>query len=228
MPSMTTVSTTRAPQIESWMVPKLFATSTPDKIDGPVKDQSTASLSSAKMSGATSEAIGKLKQGGVPERQSAAVSNAIVKRLNAMTSDDITEAMYSGKGLTFAGGLVGSPNTIFASIMKNYTDTTARERQWADNDQYTADQRQQSAALASHMKSLTATLQKAFDDKTLVFHKASDIKGLDFKENIQFNDDLNAPSKGAADYNINSTFLTDNHLEDHLVGAPGITLFMTW
>ncbi len=224
---MTTVSATGPTRIQSWMVPKLFGPSTPDQAGDPAKEPLDTVMSLAKMSGATADAVGTLRHGG-SNRQSAALSNAIVKRLNAMTSDQITEAMYSGKGLAFAGGLVDSPNTTFVSIMKNYTDSADRYREFAADDASSADQRQASAEQAVHIDNLVATLQKAFDDKTLVFHKASEIEGLDFREHIEFNDDLTAPSRGADLYDINSSYLTENHLEDHILGVAGITLFMSW
>ena len=253
---MTSISAVGSPGIEMWMVNLLFGGNASQEgshvAAKPTPIPSVIVSSSAKdsVSAATAWAITTLQGNGgdatpdsaTSERQSmsATQANAVVASVDAMTSDQISAALYSGAGLPAVGD-IGGPNATFSELVNRMLSDAA----WKQNPIQTITGQNfgtaavgdaSLAAEGAHDATLAASMQKAFDNHTLVFQKASDVEGLNYHEVTTFKsyDPSKPPNEvdNSALYDktaLSNLLGTDRNGNTHVLATIGtVTMILSW
>ncbi len=250
---MTSVSTLGQSRIEAWMVAKLFGSSTQDKTGAasptPPGLSDNDPGTTASMSSTTSQALLRLKAGGSdgssadpsqsPESSLPLIGyryytttqeNALIKANNALTSDEVSEAMYGG-GLSDTGQ-IGQRNT-FASIIKDrQLDFDDVFQNIADDPSFSDAERQHASDVVKKDIALISSLKTAYAKHDVIFQKASDVQGFDFHETATMLGDPDGLSN-VAHYTMsyNREFFDHNpDGKNHAMiqGAQGLQLYLTW
>ncbi len=240
-----------SPKMETWMVDLLFAQ------PGQARDDTAAAPSAPAVSVAsgarsavapgTGQAITALQAGGIdaasdtassePRYTTVAQTNALVASNNAMTSAQISKALYSGKGFR-APGLIGATDT-FATIVQRDRDAAQIALNLADDSAAAAAAGQDPdslRAMAARTNAYADSMQKAFDNHTLSIQKMSDVPGLDYTQIEKFGgaspnsqptfDTLAGSYDKEAMSEFMSTFTNGKQVGTPAVG--GVRLLLTW
>lgn len=253
---MSSIAPLSASTTASWLVLRLFGVDT-NQQDGtpsagllPLPGVSLATTRA--VSSRASDAFSKLSTGGnyaTPNAQVEASLSpggglasgllstnqdiAIVKEANAMTSQQLSDAIY-GSGVTVAG----EANTIrtFADMMAMDRQTVSNLSQMAKDPTLSDAARQSASTAAQQIAAVASAEQTAYDNHTLVFQKASDVQGLDYQGTMTFtatdgNGNLPPQGAGVVDQSYNADFLLHNQdgkQHDMMDFGNGVQLFLTW
>lgn len=198
---MTSIGVAGSTTMESWMVDMLFGqpgqakAAPPAAASGAVSAVSVASAARSAVAPATGQAVAALQAGGTgaaPDDGSSmkyltvAQSNAVIASNNAMTSAQISAALYSGDGLQ--GFEVGKRETMSTDAQLSM-DNAQDFLDLANDPVAAAAVGRDPEELRTSAASLIAfndSMQKAFDDHTLVIQKLSDVPGLNFTQREKF------------------------------------------
>ena len=184
-----------SPKMETWMVDMLFGQSGQAKTDTPaaaaVPAVSVASGARSAVAPGTGQAIASRRAGGTDAASDEDTStlrymtvdqaNAMIASNNAMTSAQISAVLYRGGGLP-GRALIGGPKDTFASLIQRERDgaqlylSQAEDPNGPSGGRDPADLR----VAAAEWNAYTDSIQKAFDNHTLVIQKLSDVPGLNY------------------------------------------------
>jgi hypothetical protein len=183
--------------METWMVDLLFGqpgqattdTGTAETTAPPTV--SVTSVARSTVAAGTGQAISALQAGGAgaapdtgtsgPKYLTVAQANAMVASNNALTSAQISKALYGGGGLQSIDS-VGQTDT-FADIIQRERDAAQISLSLADDPAAAAAAGQDPASLredAARTNAYADSMQKAFDNHTLVIQRLSDIPSLKY------------------------------------------------
>ena len=248
---MTSIGVAGSTTMESWMVDMLFGqpgqakAAPPAAASGAVSAVSVASAARSAVAPATGQAVAALQAGGTgaaPDDGSTtkyltlAQSNAVIESNNAMTSAQISATYYSGGGLPETG--TGEIET-FATIMQMQRDRSQRVLDLANDPAAAAAVGQDPDSLRAEAAQLSAyadSMQKAFDDHTLVIQKTADIPGLNFTQREVMTgsrQDSQAEGMkwtGGYDQQAMRDYMSQFNGSQHVGGVflSGVNLLFTW
>lgn len=178
-----------APKIASWMVDMLFGQKDEAKSETPPPTATTPAVavavaSSAKPSvaAATGQAIANLPAAGgnatsdpaasQPEPMTVSQINAQIASNLKLTSSQISEAIYSGRGV---------PNGGYSDTLQQHIEMLQDRATWAA--QLNADgEPNLSDDYDKDLPAYITSIKKAFDHHAIVFEKMSDIPGVNDTE----------------------------------------------
>jgi hypothetical protein len=167
-----------------------------------------------------------------PVYNSTDQDNSIIKQANALTSQQLSDAMY-GSGLAVTG--VAGQKTTFSDILA--WQRQAAESDWQQaNDPSLSEQVRKAAMVNANISTeLSEDLQKAYDDHSLVFQKASDVAGLDFQgavNAVSYEGQGNKPPVGLVnDESYDTAFYSANADGKHhtmIDVGDGLMQYLTW
>lgn len=248
---MTSVDSAGSTTMQNWMVDILFARPGQDEAAPPPAASTALSaiaVASAAKSGVapgTGQAMAALQAGGATVTPgdgarptgytTVAQYNAQVAANNAMTSAQISAALYSGIGIP---GLDSGETDTFATIIQVERDAAQNYVHLADDPAQVAALRVDADSLRAWASQTTAyadSMQKAFDNHTLVIQKLSDVPGLNFTQRETFlgrqdsQPDVTTWTGGydqQAMHDFMSQFKGGKHAGTPLLG--GVALLVTW
>lgn len=199
---MESIGIAGSPRMETWIVDLLFGqpgqATTDTAATAPTAPPavSVASVARSAVAAGTGHAISALQAGGTgaapdtgttdPKYMTVAQANALVTSNNAMTSEQISKAFYSGKGLQDPG--LGVTET-FSTIVQMERDAAQTYLNWANDPASAPPVRPDPdslRAMAAQTNAYADSMQKAFDNHTLVIQKMSDIQSLNYTEREVF------------------------------------------
>ena len=250
MTGMESVGIAGSPKMDAWMVDMLFGQSGQAKTDTPaaaaVPAVSVASGTRSAGASGTGQAIASLRAGGTDAAAEADTSdrrymtvdqaNAMIASNDAMTSAQISAVLYRGGGLQ-GTDLIEGPKDTFASVIQRERDgaqsylSQAEDPNGPIGGRDPADLRIAAAEWNAH----TDSMQRAFDNHTLVIQKLSDVPGLNYTGYETFSGVPDqAPTSGGwtetydekAMRDFMSQFTGGRHVGTPSVG--GIIMLMTW
>lgn len=245
---MTSIDIAGATTMKSWMVDLLFARPEQSKVDPPTAaataDSAVAMASAAKSAVApfTGQAIAALQAGGAdaasdPQYTTVAQANAVEASNNTMTSAQISAALYSGKGLTDPDD--GLTRETFSSMLQMERNSAQVYLNMANDPAMVAAtgiQPDQWRASAARVYAVSDSMQKAYDNHTLVIQKMSNVPGLNFDERVVYLGDSDRRPSGAMwtggfDRQAMNDLMTQLNKDGKHANSPtigGVVLLATW
>jgi hypothetical protein len=183
---------------------------------------------------------------------------AVFQSDNEMTSQQISDALYSGEGVQTAELGVFDINATMADLITAFKDSASYETQFASqltawqaagmpNDGFAKQQTElanysdaQVSALITTMQNRATTeseqgveIAKAFEDHTLTIQKATDVKGLDYSQGFAATTNGNGGTYSVSQ-SYNQAFMaaasTDGkqHLLSSVPTDGNVMLYLSW
>jgi hypothetical protein len=177
---------------------------------------------------------------------------------NEMTSQQISDALYSGAGVQTAGTGVFDVNATMADLITAFKDSASYETQFASqltawqaagmpNDGFAKQQTElanysdaQISAVITTMQNRATTeseqgaeIAKAFEDHTLTIQKATDVKGLDYSQGFVATTTGNGGTYSISQ-SCNEAFMADagadgkQHLLSSVPTDGNVMLYLSW
>ena len=192
---MESIGIAGSPRMETWMVDLLFGqpeqATTDTAATAPTAPPavSVASAARSAVAAGTGQAITALQAGGTapdtgttdPKYLTVAQANAMVASNNAMSSAQISKALYNGGGLQSIDSV--EQTDTFADIVQRERNAAQTYLSWVDNPSVAPPVRPDPdslKAMAAQTNAYADSMQKAFDNHSLVIQKLSDIASLDY------------------------------------------------
>jgi hypothetical protein len=176
----------------------------------------------------------------------------LYQRENSLTSQQISNALYSGTGLQMGGGIANDTFADEISSLENdaasASNVASTVSQWVaqglptnnasptDTPGYYGDTVAQANTLIAEENStaasdtnLAGSLLTAFNNHTLTFEKATDVQGLDYSATVTQEQDGSADSMSGSNSYNNSFLAQDADGKQHALAQFGdVMLYLSW